>query len=102
MVATNGSIEDLAASWLIAEREATAKGNADGSEDRARIASAAYDAAIREATGEELLLAWRAAITVQASTEMGSHAWVEARAVSELLRMEYQASSPDPTVASQG
>ncbi len=94
MVSRSGSIEDLATSWLKAEREATAKGNADGTEDRARIASAAYDGAIRGATAEELLVAWRAATMIQASTEMGSQAWVEARAVSELLRMEYRAGNP--------
>jgi hypothetical protein len=96
MVATNESIEDLAASWLTAEREAVARGNAGGMEDRARIASAAYDGAVRGATGEEMLVAWRAATKIQASTEMGSQAWVEARAVSELLRMEYRAGT-DPT-----
>lgn len=96
MVAANGPIEDLAASWLTAEREATAKGNTDGTEDRARIASAAYDGAVRGATAEELLVAWRAATKIQASTEMGSQAWVEARAVSELLRMEYLAG-PHPS-----
>ena len=94
MVETSGSIEDLAASWLAAERDAVAKGNADGTEDRARIASAIYDAAVRGATGEERLMAWHAAIKIQASTEMGSQAWVEARAVSELLRMEYRAGTP--------
>jgi hypothetical protein len=46
VVETSGSIEDLAASWLAAERDAVAKGNADGTEDRARIASAIYDAAV--------------------------------------------------------
>ena len=42
-------------------------------------------------------MAWHAAIKIQASTEMGSQAWVEARAVSELLRMEYRAGTPPTT-----
>jgi hypothetical protein len=80
MTQANGSIEDLAASWLAAEREAAASDNGGRTEEWARVASAAYDAAVTAATGEELLLAWRAATRAQATTEMGSKAWVEARA----------------------
>lgn len=90
---TSGSIEDLAAIWLAAERDAAERGNAAGTEERARVASAAYDAAVTGATGEELLVAWHAAVKVQSSTEMGSKAWAEARAVAELLRVEYQAAT---------
>ena len=85
-------IEQLAARWLEAERVAAERGNAGGSELSARQASAAYDTAIAGASKEDLLVAWHAAQKLQAATEMGSKAWSEARAVSELLRMEYLAA----------
>ena len=88
---TSDSIEDLAERWLAAERAASERGNAGGTEERARLASAAYDDAIGAAAAEDLLLAWHAAQRLQDATEMGSKAWAEARAVSELLRMEYLA-----------
>lgn len=56
------------------------------------MASAAYDSAVAAASREELLIAWHAARTVQQAAEMGSKGWAEARAVSELLRVEYLAS----------
>lgn len=85
------SIEVLAERWLAAERAAQEQANAGKTEERARLASAAYDDAIAAASVEDLLLAWHAGQQLQAATEMGSKAWAEARAVSELLRMEYLA-----------
>lgn len=87
-----GSIEELAAAWLDAERQAVAVGNANNTEDRARQASAAYDAAVAGATPEELLLAWRAAEAIAGRAEMGSKDWAESREVAELLRVEYLAA----------
>ena len=86
------AIEDLARLWLASEREASRRGNSAGTEERARRASAAYEAAVTSATREDLLVAWHAALKVQHTQEMGSEAWAEARAVSELVRVEYQAS----------
>jgi hypothetical protein len=89
---TGSPIEDLAAAWLEAERTAIAVGNANNTEDRARLASAAYDTAVAAASAEELLLAWQAAGAATAEAEMGSKAWAEAREVAELLRVEYLAA----------
>lgn len=89
---SDGSIESLAAAWLEAERTAVAVGNANNTEDRARLASAAYDAAVAAATPEELLLAWHAAQASAGRAEMGSKAWAEAREVAQLLRVEYLAA----------
>lgn len=91
-----GSLERLAADWLNAERE-VAEGirNPAQAEETARDLSARYDDAIRAATREELRLAWEAARKNQAEQEMGSEAWLEARRLSELLRGEYEAASPD-------
>jgi hypothetical protein len=86
------SIEEAAAAWLAAEREAIALANTPNAERRARTLSAEYDDAIRAASAEELLLAWESARKVQGDEEMGSARWLEARSVSELLRREYQAS----------
>ena len=86
------SLEDLASAWLDAERTAIAVGNANNTEDRARLASAAYDTAVAAAAPEELLLAWRAAEATAGRAEMGSKAWAEAREVAELLRVEYLAA----------
>jgi hypothetical protein len=85
------AIEELAALWLETEREATDRGNSGGSEERARAASGAYERSVKSASVEELLIAWHAALQVQYGCEMGSASWAEARAVSELLRMEYLA-----------
>ena len=85
-------IEAIATDWLEAERRATAGANMAGLEDRARELSAAYDAAIRAASPEELRLAWEGAQRIQANCEMGSAQWASARQVSELLRVEYFAS----------
>jgi hypothetical protein len=85
-------IEDLAAAWLEAERQAVAVGNANNTEERARLASAAYDAAVAAATAEDLLLAWHAAEATTGQAEMGSKAWAEAREVAALLRVEYLAA----------
>ena len=85
------AIDELATLWLGAERQATGLANAAGSEERARTASAAYERAVTSASQEELLLAWHAALKVQNACEMGSASWAEARAVSELLRVEYLA-----------
>jgi hypothetical protein len=86
------SIEGLASVWLESERTAIAVGNANNTEERARLASAAYDAAVAGATPEELLLAWQAAQATAGRAEMGSKAWAEAREVAELLRVEYLAA----------
>lgn len=87
------AIEELARLWLAAEREASRQGNSAGTEERARRASMAYEAAVTTASREDLLVAWHAALQVQHAQEMGSVAWSEARAVSELVRIEYQASA---------
>jgi hypothetical protein len=92
-----GSIERLAGDWLKAEREvADGIRNPAQAEETARVLSAQYDDAIRNATREELRLAWEAARKNQGDQEMGSEAWLEARRLSELLRGEYEAASPDP------
>jgi hypothetical protein len=86
------SIEVLADRWLTAERTAAQRNNLAGTEDGARNASAAYERAIASASREDLLLAWHAARHTQSKAEMGSTAWAHARAVSELIRLEYLAS----------
>jgi hypothetical protein len=88
---TAKAIDELATLWLETEREARGLVNAAGSEERARTASAAYEHAVTSASQEELLLAWHAALKVQHACEMGSASWADARAVSELLRVEYLA-----------
>jgi len=86
------SIEGLAAAWLESERTATAVGNANNTEERARLASAVYNEVVAAATPEDLLLAWQAAQAVAGRAEMGSKEWAEAREVAELLRVEYLAA----------
>lgn len=86
------AIEELASLWLASEREASRRGNTAGTEERARRASAAYETAVASASREDLLVAWHAALKAQHAQDMGSLAWSEARAVSELVRVEYQAS----------
>jgi hypothetical protein len=86
------AIEELARLWLASEREASKRGNDGGTEERARQASAAYERAVTSASREDLLVAWHAALNVQHAQEMGSVAWSQAREVSELIRIEYQAS----------
>ncbi len=90
--AVDVSIEGLAAAWLESERTATAVGNANNTEDRARLASAIYNEVVAAATPEDLLLAWQAAQAVASRAEMGSKEWAEAREVAELLRVEYLAA----------
>jgi hypothetical protein len=85
------AIEALATLWLATEQEARDLTNAGGSEERARSASAAYERAVTSASAEDLLIAWHAALRIQYACEMGSASWAEARAVSELLRVEYLA-----------
>ena len=95
--ADDESIEAIAAAWLASEQELSAgSGNPGQSEINARALSDRYDEAIRAATREDLRLAWEAARKVQGEQEMGSEAWANARRVSELLRDEYQAASPEP------
>jgi hypothetical protein len=102
-LATDESIEAIAAAWLSAEEElAGGSGNPAQSEINARALSARYDEAIRAATREELRLAWEAARKIQADQEMGSEAWAGARRLSELLRGEYQAAEPDATAGGAG
>ena len=86
------AIEVLARVWLAAERDASNRGNAGGTEERARQASTAYERAVAGGSREDLLVAWHAALKVQNAQEMGSHLWGEAREVSELIRVEYLAS----------
>jgi hypothetical protein len=90
-VARDVAIARLATDWLSLERDAVAKGNESLSEARARDAAIAFENAVRDASTEDLLLAWEAARQIQANQEMGSQAWLEARSVSELLRTEYAA-----------
>lgn len=87
------AIEDLARLWLASERDASKRGNTAGTEERARQASAAYETAVTSASREDLLVAWHAALSVQHGEEIGSASWSQARDVSELLRVEYQAST---------
>jgi len=98
-----GSLERLAADWLDAEREVV-EGirNPAQAEETARVLSAQYDDAIRSATREEIRLAWEAARQNQGQRQMGSEAWLEARRLSELLRREYEAASPDPLESESG
>ena len=86
------TIEELARVWLAAEREASYRGNAGGTEERARQASTAYEREVTAASREDLLIAWHAALQVQDATEIGSQAWAQAREVSEVIRVEYLAS----------
>ena len=86
------AIEDLARLWLESERDASRQGNAAGTEERARRACAAYEAAVTSASPEDLLVAWHAALKSQHEQEMGSLSWSQAREVSELIRVEYLAS----------
>lgn len=88
----NTAIEDLARFWLVTEREASRRGNAADTEERARHASAEYERAVTAASREDLLVAWHAALEVQHAQEMGSQSWAEAREVSELIRVQYRAS----------
>jgi hypothetical protein len=90
--ASDLGIDELASRWLAAERDASARGNDGGREEQARIASAAYERAVVSASREDLLVAWHAARKAQHEREMGSASWAEARAVSELIRIEYLAS----------
>ena len=89
---TRTAIEELARVWLATEREARRRGNAGGTQEQARRASADYERAVTAASREELLVAWNAALSVQHAQEMGSQSWAEAREVSELVRLEYLAS----------
>jgi hypothetical protein len=86
------AIEDLARLWLASERDASSHGDAARTAERARRASAAYEAAVTSASREDLLVAWHAALKTQGDQEMGSVSWSHAREVSELIRMEYLAS----------
>ena len=88
---TPKAIDELATLWLQTERQARDLVNAGGSEERARTASVAYERAVTSASQEDLLLAWHAALKAQHACEMGSASWADARAVSELLRVEYLA-----------
>ena len=91
------SIEAIAGAWLAAEEElAGGSGNPAQSEINARALSDRYDEAIRNASREDLRLAWEAARKIQGEQEMGSESWASARRLSELLRGEYQAAAPDP------
>jgi hypothetical protein len=95
-----GSLERLASDWLDSERDVAAGiRNPAQSETTARDLSARYDEAIRAASREELRLAWEAARRRQGQTDIGSEAWLQARRLSELLRSEYEAASPESTEA---
>jgi hypothetical protein len=91
-----GSIERIASDWLEAERHVAAGiRNPVQAEESARELSSRYDEAIRSASREELRLAWEAAVRFQGEQEVGSEAWLQARRLSDLLRTEYEAASPD-------
>jgi hypothetical protein len=97
------AIERIAAAWLAAEESlAGDSGNVELAEAAARELSGRYDAAIREASREDLRLAWEAARKAQSEVEMGSEAWVSARRVSELLHDEYLAAAPLSAEAGPG
>jgi hypothetical protein len=87
------SIDALAAAWLELERRSAS--DPTFSIEPARAASYRFEAAVRGATQEELRLAWEAARRAQAENEIGSEEWIHARSVSELLRVEYEASRDD-------
>jgi hypothetical protein len=98
-----GSIERLAADWLAAEREVAAGiRNPAQAEETARELSAAYDNAIRAADRDQLKVAWDAARARQRVQVTGSEAWAEARRLSELLRTEYEATTPNSADAAEG
>jgi hypothetical protein len=85
------SIELVATEWLLVERQQTAAPS-PSTEATARKLAAEYEQAIREASQEDLRLAWEAARVAQAACEMGSQEWGYARSVAVLLGMEYEAS----------
>jgi hypothetical protein len=85
------SIEAVATEWLLAERQQTAAPGRS-TEATARRLAAEYEQAIRDASQEDLRLAWEAARVAQAACEMGSQEWGHARSVAVLLGMEYEAS----------
>ena len=88
--------EVLAARWLEAEERAGIEPtNANLAQEAIRLAGA-YETAIREATLEELRLAWEAARVRQNRELIGTREWGDARRVSELLRAEYAAARPTP------
>jgi hypothetical protein len=94
------SLEQLAADWLAAEQQVAAGDGSVGPQAYARELSASYDRAVKEASPEELRLAWESAVKIQGECEIGSHAWAESRRVAELLRSEYVASrAPAETAA---
>lgn len=82
-----GSLRNVAPRWTASILKA----------ETAIQASSRFEEAIRLATRGELRLAWEAARRTQAECLMGSRDWAEARAVSELLRMEYLAATEGGT-----
>jgi len=87
------SIEGVAAAWLAMEQELSrGSGNPTRSEELARELSARYDALIRNASAEDLRLAWEAASRHREQQVMGSEAWADARRLAELLHAEYEAA----------
>ncbi|MDP9481898.1 MAG: hypothetical protein M3P84_01600 [Chloroflexota bacterium] len=84
-------IELVATEWLLAERQQTAAPSAS-TEATARKLAAEYEQAVRDASQEDLRLAWEAARVAQAACEMGSQEWGYARSVAVLLGTEYEAS----------
>jgi hypothetical protein len=89
-----GSIERIAGEWLAAELDVAngGAGNPERAEEMARELSDRYDVAIREASREDLRLAWEAARRLQGNQEMGSESWANARRLAELLHDEYRAA----------
>ena len=85
-------IEVLAADWLASEERAVAEPG-EFTAGLALIASERFEEAIRRAGPEQLRLAWEAAKSVEATWEVGSKAWADARTVSGLLRVEFLASA---------
>lgn len=85
------SIEEIAAAWLEAERRVEAEAESERLVAGAREMADRYDAAIRDATMEDLRLSWEAARKIQGDRLVGSPEWAEARRVAVLLHSEYRA-----------
>jgi hypothetical protein len=60
--------------------------------DRAARAAEAYEESVRLASLEELQLAWRSAENARGACLIGTSEWAEARAVAQLLRLEYESA----------
>jgi hypothetical protein len=91
MALEDGSLESLAAQWLALERRSTRSGRPEDMDAAAR-AAAAYERSVRGASLEDLQLAWRSAEKAREACLIGTSEWAEARAVAQLLRLEYESA----------